>query len=466
MTRRSPQDTVEAALGLSRADGCVVIAEETSTANLRWAGNTLTTNGVAVSRRLTVLATHAGAQGMSLGMASRAGVPDAELEDLVRAAERAAEDAVPAEDAMPLVSPGRAGSSDDWDAVPAQTSIGVFERLAPQLGAAFDRAASRTERLYGFARHDLTTTYLGTSTGIRLRHAQPSGKVEINAKSADLARSAWAGVGTRDFTGVDVAALDADLARRLEWARRRVELPAGRYETLLPPGAMADLMFYLYASAGARDAAEGRTVFSRSGGGTRVGDRLARLPVSLRSDPDAAGMACDPFVIAHTGGRDASAFDNGLALTPTDWIRDGRLTGLVTTRHSAGLTGLADTPWIDNLIMEGPAGSTASLDDMIARTDRGLLLTCLWYVREVEPQSLLLTGLTRDGVYLVENGEVTGAVNNFRWNDSPVGLLDRLTEVGTTGPTLARESSEYFTRTAMPPARVAGFNMSSVSQAS
>ena len=103
---------------------------------------------------------------------------------------------------------------------------------------------------------------------------------------------------------------------------------------------------------------------------------------------------------------------------------------------------------------------------MIARTERGLLLTCLWYIREVDPQTLLLTGLTRDGVYLVENGEVTGAVNNFRFNESPVAMLSRLAEVGASVPALPREWGDYFSRAAMPPVRVEGFNMSSVSQAS
>ena len=110
--------------------------------------------------------------------------------------------------------------------------------------------------------------------------------------------------------------------------------------------------------------------------------------------------------------------------------------------------------------------ATASLEEMVAATERGLLLTCLWYIREVDPQTLLLTGLTRDGVYLVEDGEVGGAVNNFRFNESPVDLLGRVTEVGRTEPTLPREWSDYFTRAAMPPMRVPDFNMSTVSRAS
>jgi predicted Zn-dependent protease len=119
-------------------------------------------------------------------------------------------------------------------------------------------------------------------------------------------------------------------------------------------------------------------------------------------------------------------------------------------------------PDIDNLILD--AGGSRSLAEMVASTERGLLLTCLWYIREVDPATLLLTGLTRDGVYLVENGEVTGAVNNFRFNESPVGLLSRATEAGRTEATMPREWSDWFTRAAMPPLRVPDFHMSSVSQ--
>ena len=197
---------------------------------------------------------------------------------------------------------------------------------------------------------------------------------------------------------------------------------------------MADLLTYMYWSAGAKDALDGRTVFSKPGGGTRVGEPLAGLPVTLRSDPAAPGLQCAPFVIAHASGRDTSVFDNGLALRPTDWIRDGTLAALVQTRHSARLSGLPVTPAIDNLIFESAAADPPTLDEMVANTRRGLLLTCLWYIREVDPQTLLLTGLTRDGVYLVENGEVTGEVNNFRFNESPVGMLGRLAEVGRCEP--------------------------------
>ncbi|WP_030789624.1 metallopeptidase TldD-related protein [Streptomyces sp. NRRL S-920] len=455
-----PHEIVERALELSTADGCVVIADEESSANLRWAGNALTTNGVTRGRTLTVIATVDGKEGTATGVVSRSAVTADDLEPLVRAAEEAARGAGPAEDAQPLVT-GTAASPDFTEA-PVETSSAVFADFAPALGEAFARARAGGRELYGFANHEFVSSYLGTSTGLRLRHDQPNGTLELNAKSPDRTKSAWAGRATRDFKDVDPQALDAELAQRLGWARRRVDLPAGRYETLLPPTAVADLLIYQIWSSSARDAAEGRTVFSKPGGATRLGERLAELPLTLRSDPHEPGLESAPFVLAHASGGDASVFDNGLSLGATEWIRDGELAHLTTSRHTAALTGLPVTPAIDNLVLDG--GGDRSLDEMVAATERGLLLTCLWYIREVDPATLLLTGLTRDGVYLVEHGEVVGEVNNFRFNESPVDLLGRASEAGRTEKTLPREWGDWFTRAAMPALRVPDFNMSSVSQ--
>lgn len=456
-----PQDFVERALELSTTDGCIVLADESSEANLRWARNTLTTNGVVRGRQLTVIALVDGAEGTSTGVVSRTHVTADDLEGLVRAAENRARDACAAEDAFPVV-PGGADAS--WDEAAAETSIDVFRAVASPLGDVFTRARSNARDLFGFAEHRLETFYLGTSTGLRRRHVQPTGRIEITGKTADWSRSTWVAQSTRDFTDVDVISLDAEVVKRLGWAERAVDLPAGRYETLLPPSAVADLMIYQYWTAVARDAADGRTVFSRPGGGTRVGERLTEVPLRLWSDPAAPALECMPFVAATSSSASQSVFDNGLPLDSTDWIRDGTLSALIQTRHTAEVTALPCTPGIDNLLLAS-ADATRGLADMVAATDRGLLLTCLWYIREVDPQNLLLTGLTRDGVYLVESGEVVAEVNNFRFNESPVELLGRLAEVGLTEPTLPREWNDYFTRTAMPAWRVPDFNMSSVSRA-
>ncbi|PZS03971.1 MAG: peptidase [Pseudonocardiales bacterium] len=461
----TPQDTIERVLELSTADGCVVVSEERSEANVRWANNTLTTNGEMRSRKLAVISVVDGATGTASGVVERSAVTAEDLEPLVRAAEQAARDAGPADDASPLVQPS--GDSPGWEAPPAVTSTETLAGFAASLGQAMDAARAQQRLLFGFAEHVMTSTYVGSSTGVRLRNDQPTGKVEINGKSADLKRSAWVGASTRDFGDIDVAALDTDLQQRLAWAERSVELPAGRYDTLLAPTAIADVLIYLYISATARAADEGRTVFSRQGGGNRIGDRLCELPLSLRSDPAAAGLQTSPFFAVTSSNELWSVFDVGMPVGATDWIRDGVLTSLVGSRAWAQRSGNeAVKPMIDNLILDAGSDSSRSLADMAAGVERGLMLTCLWYIREVDPQNLLLTGLTRDGVYLIEDGEVTGAVNNFRFNESPVDLLGRISDVGASSITLPREWNDFFTRTSMPPVRVPDFNMSTVSQAS
>lgn len=457
----TPQEIVELSLELSKADDCIVLVDESDSANLRWANNTLTTNGVMRSRLVTVIATLADASGTAAGVVGRSAVTRDALEPLVRAAEQAARDNGPAEDAQPLVS---GGSAAGWDQPAGETAVSAFAEISPALGAAFGRATADGRRSYGYVEHSVATSYLGSSAGLRLRHEQPTSYITITAKSADLQRSAWVGQSARDLGTVAVDALDEELVRRLGWAHRSIELPPGHYDTVLPPTAVADLMIYAYWTMSARDAHEGRTVYARPGQGTRVGERLSRQRLSLWSDPAAAGMECAPFVLAHASSAEQSVFDNGLRTGRTEWIKDGTLAALLQTRFSAELTDLTVTPFVDNLGLT-VEGATGSVDELSAGMDHGLLLTSMWYIREVDPQTLLLTGLTRDGVYLVENGEVVGAVNNFRFNESPVALLDRFTAAGETVPAVSREWGEYFPRTAMPALRIPDFNMSSVSEA-
>jgi predicted Zn-dependent protease len=459
-----PQQVVEDVLAQSQADHCVAIVDEHSETNLRWANNSLTTNGRMVSRSVTVIATFDGADGTRAGVLTRAVTTSDELTDLVRAAERAGRDAGPAADAMPLVEPY--AHDDDWQAAPDATGAEVFESFAPALGRLFTSWRDNDRLLFGFAEHQHSATFLGTSTGVRRRFDQPDGRIEVNAKSGDRTRSAWAGAHTEDFTDVDIDHIAAELDERLDWAGTRLDLAPGRYETILPPTAVADLMIYAYWNSSARDAEEGRSVFSGAESGTRVGERLAHLPLHLYSDPKLPSVTCAPFeVVTRSAAGLQSVFDNGAPVEAVDWIRDGTLTELPRTRAWAKQTGSEPRLLVGNLALEQP-GATATVDDMVANTERGLLLTCLWYIREVDPQTLLLTGLTRDGVYLVEDGKVRGSVTNFRFNESPIDLLSRATEAGRSEHTMSREWSDYFRRTIMPALRVPDFNMSTVSQAS
>jgi predicted Zn-dependent protease len=449
------QDLVERVLTHSSADGCIVVGSEHTETNLRWAANNLTTNGQMASRSVTVISILDGADGPSAGVVTRSVTSAAEVPDLVMASELAARRAGPADDAAPLVQPYE--TDDDWSADPARTSVAVFERFADGLGAAFVVSNRRDRLLFGFAEHSLTSTFVASSTGLRRRFDQPTGRVELNAKSADYRRSAWNGVHTRDFTDVDIGALTERLNTRLDWAATTHELPPGRYETILPPTAVADLMLDAYWTASARDAEEGRNVYARSGGDTRIGERLSELPLTLRSDPDEPGLRCAPFEVATASAAGLqSVFDNGAPVEACSWITNGELSELIRTRSWAARTGAASRLFVDNLILDGDG--TASLDDMIANTERGLLLTSLWYIREVDPQTLLLTGLTRDGVYLVENGAIQGAVNNFRFNESPVTMLANAEAIG-------KERVRTSDGMVVPAIRTRDFNLASISEA-
>ncbi len=453
-----PQEIVERGLAAgAHLHGCVVLVRRSSEAVLRWANSTMTTNGHTSAQRVTVIALVAVDGGTAAGVVSSGvAVTDAaQLTDLVRAAEASARDAGPARDAAPLPDPGDADPA--WAEPAEETSIGVFSRLADGLA----EVLAGPQRQYGFASHELVTTWLGTSAGVRRRWVQPTGSVELNAKTPDLSGSAWTGASTADFADVDVVDLAAQAARRLEWGARRVELPAGRYDTVLPPSAVADLMIYLAWSMDGRPAHEGRSALAGPDG-TRVGERLTDLPLTLASDPFAPGLEYEPFLTTTRSGDALSVFDNGAPTRRVEWVRDGAVAELGFSRAEAAEFGARFTPPGDNLLLTG--GTGGSVDELAARVDRGLLLTCLWYIRLVDPETLLLTGLTRDGVYLVEGGEVVGEVDhNFRFNHSPLDVLRQATDVGTTERTLPREWKDWFTRTAVPAVRVPEFTMSSVS---
>jgi predicted Zn-dependent protease len=473
-TRTTSAQLVEIGLAAAttlQGTGCAVLVEETSTVNLRWALSGLTTNGLTVARSVTVVVGAPVAGGTGVGVLSRQGVDAAGVRELVAAATSLAQRATPAEDANPFVQ-GTAWTGTEgtgWEDPAAETGAATLAGVAEALGEVFGRSTGQQREGFGFALHEVSTTWLGTSGGLRYRHEQPRGTIELTGKAGARTRSAWVGQGTRDFSDVDVLAMDDEIATRLRWQERTVELPAGRYDTVLPPSAVADFLVYYLWSSDARSAFEGRSVFAKQTGGvageTRLGEALTTAALTLYSDPNHPGLECADRVLTDSSSPMASVFDNGLPSGPAKWLDAGRISALPTTRHTAAMTGLPVVPAASNLILEAGHGTGSTLD-LVAGMDSGLLLTCLWYIREVDPQTLLLTGLTRDGVYVVEGGEVVGATTNFRFNESPVDLLTRVQAAGTSGITLPREWGEWFTRTAMPALRIEGFNMSTVSEAS
>ena len=455
-----PCEVVERALGAAAGEPCVVIVEESDQSEVRFANNTTTTNGRRRDRRVVVVRFCEVEGGTAAGVAIQSG--DIDVAQMLEAASADARTSPASPDASPLVEGGAQTGFEDR---PAEGDLQAFAPLLDDLAAVFGSARSSDRGLAGFLEHHTDTVYLGSSTGLRRRHSQPTGSVHMVARSTDGTRSAWVAEASGDFSTIDVAAMDARLTGRLEWAKRTIDLPAGRYEVVLPPEAVADMMVDLVNYAGGQDAEEGRTVFSAPGGGTRLGEALCPLPFQLYGDPAEPGLECAPFLTVGASSSEASVFDNGMAIGATPWLEDGRLANLAYHRAGAQRSGGRFAPPVDNLVLQ-LAGSSGTTEDLVARTERGLLLTCLWYIREVDPATLLLTGLTRDGVYLIDGGEIVGAVNNFRFNESPVDLLNRTIEAGASVRALGREFGEWVNRSRMPPLRVADFNMSSTSAAS
>ena len=455
----SAQDLIEKITSAATCDDCIVVVRDKTQANLRWAGSTLTTNGVIQERSVTVIAFVSVEGGMASGGVTRTDVSLADVPAILEAAIATAKAAGPADDYAPLATNVSIGN---WSAEHVPTGPEVFSKFAPALGDMFSRSVADKIELFGYSEHTNQTTWVGSKGGLRLRKDSPVGRVEMTGKSHDRTRSTWAGVETHDFTDVSVADIDAQIRQRLNWQGTKVDLPAGKYDTIFPSGSVADIFTYMMWVSTARDAHEGQSVFSKKGGGTRIGEKLSNVSLQFFSDPEFKQLPASNFVEASTSSPFASVFDNGQSIKRVDWLKDGVLQSLIQTRASAKLTNLDFTPMGENLIMSVD-GATDSLEDLIKKVDNGLLLTTLWYIRMVDPNSLLLTGLTRDGVYHVKGGEVVGATNNFRWNDSPVGALSRIAHAGATEWTQPREWAGDVTNMSMPPLVIKDFNMSTVS---
>jgi len=455
----SAQDLIEKILARATSDDCIVIVRDKTAANLRWANSTLTTNGVIQERSVTVLAFVAAGSSMAVGGVTRTNVNEADIDAILADAVAAARAAGPADDYAPLAKDVTIG---DWSSAHTPTGPEIFNKFAPDLGDMLQRSVADKIELFGYAEHTNATTWLGSKGGLRLRNDAPIGRVEMTGKSHERSRSTWEGVETHDFSNVSVATIDSAIRERLSWQAKKIDLPAGKYDTIFPSGAVADLFTYMLWMSAARDAWEGQSVFSKKGGGTRVGEKLANVDLNLFSDPASKLLPGSPFIAHAASSPLGSVFDNGQRQVKVDWLKDGVLQSLVQTRASSNLTSLPFTPIGDNFFMDVKGGG-GGLADLIKKVDTGLLCTTLWYIRIVDPNTLLLTGLTRDGVYYVKGGEVQGATNNFRWNDSPVNALSRVKAASASEWTQPREWSEYVTHLHMPALVIGDFNMSTVS---
>jgi len=451
-------DAVEIALELLGKDGGVVIGGNSATNNLRWANSALTTNGDAIDQTLSISAFVSVSGGVASGMSSGQIRSRDDVEALVAASKASAISAGPSIDAMDLVS---GPQNSDFNNPASALDVAEISHISNGLSEIFGH---RESQFFGYAEQSLDTTYVGTSSGTRMRYSERTSRFELCAKSHDRKRSAWSGQGGTSLH--DVATHDhfAEVAQKLEIQKTQIDTEPGRHRVTLSPSAVSDLMIYLLWSSAARDAAEGRSAFSNVKGGTRVGEKLSSRSLTLATDPNLPGIETFDHVVNLGSSALGSAFDTGLKIERSELITNGILSALGSSRHAAQEAKLPFTPLTDNISLVDAQGQ-GSLTELASRMGDGLLVTCLWYIREVDPQNLLLTGLTRDGVYVVSGGEIVGATNNFRFNESPIDMLSRVIDAGETVPCLPREWADWFSRAQVAPLTIEGFNLSTKSDA-
>lgn len=439
MDAEATRALVERVLARSGADEVEITMDGGRETHLRFARNEPTTSGTASNMRITVSSTF----GTKTGRATVNQFDDDSLAEVVRRSEELAQLSPDDPEHMPVLGPQDLATVD---AVRAESEAEVAEGMATLVEAAIARAAKADLVAAGFVAHDDRFHAIGTSAGLFAWTRATSASASMTARTADGRGSGWASTTGRAVAELDAGALAAAADTALA-SHEPTLLEPGDYPTVLTSSCVASLAELLSRSLDRRAADEGRSFFA-SAAGPRVGERLFSEAFTLVSDPAAVLTPATPWG------------DGGLPRRPTTWIEQGTLRALATSRYWAGKTGAEPLPYPPNVIVAGGEGSVA---DLVAGLERGVLVTSLWYIRSVDPRQLLYTGLTRDGVFWVENGKIVRPVNNFRWNDSVADVFTRIEALSAPERPLTRGSSTP--GAVVPGMRVSSFRFSSVSDA-
>jgi predicted Zn-dependent protease len=475
-----PQDLIEEVLRRASSDATVVIAHRATEANVRFAANKLTTSGEAKSTSISVVSVKDGAYGTCRGDVTELD----QAVEILRRSEEAAAQAKKAPDYFELVGAEEAAALEPSyrEGFEPSDSLEFFEHVTPGIDATFAAASKAKLLTFGYVSFTQEAVYLGTSTGTRAGYSESKAYIGMTTKPEDYSRSVWSGQTIKDLGELDIEAAFEKGRGLLESASRQINLDPGKYTCVLSPSCVADMLLWMYWMMSLRDADEGKTAFSnRKEGGNRIGEAIYPEGVSLWSDPAAPGVECVPFVVTAASHSLESVFDNGYPLTKSPWIENGIQKSLVAPRQYAAVAGVEPSPMVANLLLavEGAKATSSAPDarskpqseglgaveSLISNVERGLYVNCLWYIRLVDPQTALLTGLTRDGVFLIEDGKIVAEVNNFRFNQSPLDMLSCVVDAGPSELATPREFDDVGIWVSAPALTVADFNMSTVSEA-
>jgi predicted Zn-dependent protease len=446
LTRARAKAITDTLLGAAMVPELVVSVRDRSGGHVRFARNQPTTEGDVETLSISVTASVAGQSATVVG--NRSDTPSL-IALVAEAEELAALSPVDPEHQPPV------GNS-------LYLGVGAHDKPTAKLGAqdrakllqqAIAAADAANVELAGFLAHDERSVAVATSAGAFGFQASTAASLTTTCRTRDQAGdqagdqgSGWAGIESHRITSIDADAITALAAEKADLSRDPKALDPGEYLVILEPQAVAELLDFLIDAMDARAADEGRSWFSHPDGGTRVGEPLFHTSITLRSDP--ADKANPAPAFTH----------DGEAHKLVRWIHDGVVENLICSRYWAGKSGAPAIPRPSSLLLDG---SDTDLLEIVRAVDRAVLVTRFWYNRALDPRTILATGLTRDGTFLVEQGKITTAVNNFRYNDSPVKMLQNLVALGRPQRVVTRGGTVMV----VPPIVVKDFNFASRSDA-
>ena len=443
LSRAECEAIAKKVLGYSTTDACRVTINSGARQNTRFAVNQVSTAGDDYNASVSIRAV----VGKRVANVTTNRLDDTSLRAAVANAERIAKLAPEDPELLPELDPQQYRESIVWS---DKTASLEPEARAEAVRAITSRSLQAGLISTGYLEANAGSTAVANSRGLFAYSRNTSSAFTTTVRTPDGTGSGWAGASDNDFTRIDPELL---AERAIEKARRSmnpVGIEPGRYTVILEPTAVANLVALISGSLNARGADEGRSFFSKAGGGNKIGDKVVDERVTLVSDP------LDPRVPANTFSGD------GMPTEKVTWIENGVVKNLAYDRYWAQKTGKAPVNAGGSLSM---AGGTSSMEEMIASTERGILVTRFWYIRGVDPRTILFTGLTRDGTFLIENGKVTRPVKNLRYNESPIFMLNNLMAMGRPERVSASESGGPGQAIIVPPLKCRDFNFTSTSDA-
>jgi predicted Zn-dependent protease len=442
-SREEMQALAQRALRFSTADEARVNINSGVRGNTRFAVNQISTAGDVYDASLTFTS----AFGKRVASATTNRFDDESLRAVVQTSERLAR-LVPED-------PEYMGELEPQEYVERNAFFPSTATLTPESRAAAVNAITRpaAERnlvATGFIDLQVGSNAVANKKGLFAYGSGTVANLTTTVRTQDGTGSGWAGMGHQDWTQIDPAALGERAVRKAELSRNAQAVEPGKWTVILEPTAVANLVQLMAFQMNARQADEGRSFFSKQGGGNKIGDRFVDARVNIWSDP------ADPRLLtqAFTG--------EGLPIQRTVWVEGGTLRNLAYSRFWAQRQNRPAIPFAGGFYMEG---GNATMEQMIASTERGLLVTRLWYIRPVDPRTILYTGLTRDGTFLIENGRITTAVKNLRWNESPVFMLNNIEAMSPAVRVSGSESGEAGAPIVVPAIKARDFTFTSLSDA-